>query len=69
MPFNFICTGSARNSNTEHVIGAGTRFNAKKDHVDDYFTTRIYEFQMKCADCKNEIVIRTDPKVGFYQMH
>lgn len=40
----------------------GVRFNAKKVQAGSYFTTKIWEFQMKCPTCKGRIVIRTDPK-------
>lgn len=44
-------------------MGKGTRFNAHKAHVDDYFTTKIYEFTTKCRACANcEFKIRTNPK-------
>ena len=45
------------------IVGKGTRFNAHKAHVDDYFTTKIYEFTTKCRSCANcEFKIRTNPK-------
>ena len=66
MPFNFICSGGRLNNNQKHVVGAGKRYNAKKNHAGDYFSTKIYEFSMKCHDCENPIVIRTDPKVFLY---
>lgn len=44
-------------------IGAGHRFNAQKKTVGKYLDSiSIYEFRMKCPNCKNEMVIRTDPK-------
>lgn len=44
-------------------MGKGTRFNAHKAHVDDYFTSKIYEFTTKCRACaKCEFKIRTNPK-------
>lgn len=44
-------------------MGKGTRFNAHKAHVDDYFTTKIWEFTMTCRACaKSKFVIRTNPK-------
>lgn len=49
------------------VIDQGTRFNAKKAHVDDYFSTRIYEFRMRCPSCESELVMRTDPKNRTYE--
>ena len=44
-------------------VGAGVRFNAKKSTVGEYLKSiKIYEFRMKCANCDNIFVIRTDPK-------
>lgn len=47
-------------------IGQGTRYNAEKKEVDKYFTTPIYEFQMKCTSCPQIYVIRTNPKDATY---
>lgn len=33
----------------------------------NYFSTKIWEFHMKCASCKNRLVIRTDPKNCDYE--
>lgn len=55
MPFNVWCT------HCDTHIGRGVRYNAKKRKVDMYYTTSIYEFCMPCAQCKGEMVIRTDP--------
>ena len=51
----------------ESHVGKGTRFNAHKKHVDDYYTTKIWEFTMTCRVCvssekKQTFVIRTNPK-------
>lgn len=44
-------------------IGAGVRFNAKKKTVGTYMDSiKIYEFTMKCPNCKSEFKIRTDPE-------
>lgn len=43
-------------------IGRGHRYNMKKDHVGNYFSTKIYEFTGKCEECKGVIKMRTDPK-------
>ena len=44
-------------------MGKGTRFNAHKAHVADYFTSKIYEFTTKCRACADcEFKIRTNPK-------
>ena len=59
LPYHGVC----QNPNCNKNIGKGTRFNAKKTHSGNYFTTKIYEFQMKCRACsKEEFVIRTNPK-------
>jgi len=44
-------------------VGRGTRYNARKITTDEsYFTTKIYEFQLKCQNCQHPWVIRTNPK-------
>lgn len=43
-------------------VAKGTRFNAKKIHSGDYFSTKIYDFCMKCRHCQHLFVIRTNPK-------
>lgn len=57
LPFDGFCTAC------HAIVGKGTRFNAHKSHVDDYFTTKIYEFTTTCRACgKCEFKIRTNPK-------
>ena len=57
LPFDGFCTGC------NEIVGKGTRFNAHKAHVDDYFTTKIYEFTTRCRKCGEiEFRIRTNPK-------
>ena len=57
LPFDGFCTAC------DAIVGKGTRFNAHKAHVDDYFTTKIYEFTTKCRACGEcEFKIRTNPK-------
>ena len=57
LPFDGFCTGC------NEIVGKGTRFNAHKAHVDDYFTTKIYEFTTRCRKCGVvEFKIRTNPK-------
>lgn len=59
LPFDGFCTGA----NCNDIVGKGTRFNAHKAHVDDYFTTKIYEFTTRCRKCGEvEFKIRTNPK-------
>jgi hypothetical protein len=57
LPFDGFCT------HCHAIVGKGTRFNAHKAHVDDYFTTKIYEFTTNCRACGEcEFKIRTNPK-------
>lgn len=56
MPFKVVCEGCG------HIIAKGVRFNAEKKCVGFYFTTKILEFSFSCPDCKQAIVITTDPK-------
>ncbi|KAL7542078.1 hypothetical protein ACHAXR_011491 [Thalassiosira sp. AJA248-18] len=57
LPFDGFCT------KCDAIVGKGTRFNAHKAHVDDYFTTKIYEFTTRCRACQEcEFKIRTNPK-------
>jgi hypothetical protein len=45
-------------------MGKGTRFNAKKEQVGMYLTSKIWEFRMTCKGkgCSEILVVRTDPK-------
>ncbi|SPQ97604.1 Splicing factor YJU2 [Plasmodiophora brassicae] len=56
MPFNIWC------GQCERMIAKGVRFNAEKKCVGKYFTTKIWEFTMKCPSCSNVITVQTDPK-------
>ncbi|GMN38830.1 hypothetical protein TIFTF001_008061 [Ficus carica] len=56
MPFNIWCGGC------NSMIAKGVRFNAEKKQVGNYYSTKIWNFTMKSACCKHEIVIQTDPK-------
>ena len=57
LPFDGFCTSC------DAIVGKGTRFNARKSHVDDYYATRIYEFATTCRACgKCAFTIRTNPK-------
>ncbi len=60
MPFNVWC------EKCNVLIGSGTRFNAEKTCVGKYLDLDIWQFSMKCASCKNRIVIRTDPESSTY---
>ncbi|CAN0339420.1 unnamed protein product [Discosporangium mesarthrocarpum] len=61
LPVHGWCTGCERH------LGKGTRFNAKKEQAGKYFTTKIWEFSMKCPSCSTVMVIRTDPKNTDYE--
>jgi hypothetical protein len=64
MPFDAKCT----NPKCPHPsIGMGVRFNSRKSEVGKYLdSVIIYEFKMKCPNCDNEFIIRTDPKSTDY---
>lgn len=61
MMYNAWCLGCKR------PIGRGTRYNADKKRVGNYFSTPVYEFAMKCATCPQRFVIRTDPQHRDYE--
>ncbi len=61
LPYNSWCLSCKSH------LGKGVRFNAKKVQAGSYFTTKIWEFQMKCPNCKGALVIRTDPKNCDYE--
>ena len=62
MPWNIWCT------TCDSHIGRGVRYNAKKVHIGNYFSTKIWEFSMKCHICKGIIVICTDPQNCDYKV-
>lgn len=64
MPFKIWCSGCY----PESIIDQGSRFNATKKSTGKFFTTTIYEFKMKHADCGKTIVIATDPLNQTYKM-
>ena len=47
-------------------VGKGTRFNASKKKDGNYFSTVIQKFEMKCYDCSNVFIIKTDPQNDTY---
>lgn len=55
MPYNIWCLGC------NNHIGMGVRYNAEKKKVGMYYTTPVYEFNMKCHLCDNHFIIKTDP--------
>ncbi|RTE76082.1 hypothetical protein BHE90_009458 [Fusarium euwallaceae] len=62
MPFPIWCTSCPKPT----IIGQGVRFNAAKSRVGSYFSTPIWSFRFRHADCSGEIEMRTDPKNTAY---
>jgi len=50
------------------MIGQGTRYNAEKKKIGKYFSSPIFEFRMKCAECSGWMTINTDPKNGDFEL-
>jgi len=44
------------------MIAKGVRFNAVKKKAGRYLGTTIFQFTMPCTNCKNTIIIKTDPQ-------
>ncbi|PAA46053.1 hypothetical protein BOX15_Mlig014239g9 [Macrostomum lignano] len=55
MPYNIWCGGCGRH------VAMGVRYNAEKKKVGMYYSTPVYEFNMKCHLCDQRYLIRTDP--------
>eukprot|EP00401_Gymnodinium_catenatum_P017625 CAMPEP_0117475000 /NCGR_PEP_ID=MMETSP0784-20121206/9570_1 /TAXON_ID=39447 /ORGANISM="" /LENGTH=265 /DNA_ID=CAMNT_0005269235 /DNA_START=51 /DNA_END=845 /DNA_ORIENTATION=- len=75
MPFKVQCLRCGG------YINQGTRYDADKKKVGKFFTTTIYQFEMRCgfivdpklsvdhsAHCNQRFVIRTDPKNTDYEL-
>jgi len=60
VPFPIWCGGCGRH------IDKGVRYNAEKKQIGSYFSTKIWEFRMRCHLCPNYIVVHTDPKNADY---
>ena len=56
MPFHVKCLTCNK------MIAKGVRFNSNRRKCGRYLGTIIYKFSMSCPYCKNEIIIKTDPK-------
>jgi coiled-coil domain-containing protein 130 len=56
MPYDVWCEGCGNH------VAKGVRFNAEKQCVGKYLSTRIFRFTMKCHLCSNRFEIETDPK-------
>ena len=61
-PFDISCL------KCEKTIAQGVRFNASKKKVGNYYTTPIWSFRMKCANCANWLEIRSNPKDTTYDV-
>ncbi|KAH0491586.1 hypothetical protein TgHK011_003011 [Trichoderma gracile] len=48
------------------IIGQGVRFNAEKKRAGNYFSTPVWQFRFKHAECGGWIEMRTDPKNTAY---
>ncbi|KAI9151876.1 Protein saf4 [Paramyrothecium foliicola] len=62
MPFPIWCGSCPKPT----VIGQGVRFNAEKKKVGSYYTTPVWSFRFRHADCGGAIEMRTDPKNTAY---
>lgn len=62
MPFAVWCGSCPRPT----LIAQGVRFNAEKRRVGAYFSTPIWSFIMRHADCGGRLEVRTDPKNTTY---
>ncbi|KAK1244807.1 hypothetical protein MKX08_004436 [Trichoderma sp. CBMAI-0020] len=62
MPFPIWCAHCPKPT----VIGQGVRFNAEKKRAGNYYTTPIWSFRFRHADCGGWIEMRTDPKNTAY---
>lgn len=55
-PFHVRCEGC------QNMVAKGVRFNSIKTWVGNFHTTQIFEFRMKCPQCPQRFVVRTDPE-------
>lgn len=60
MPYDMWCGGC------KILIGKGTRYNSDKLKVGKYFSTTIWAFRCRCAQCGSQFIIQTDPKERDY---
>ena len=49
-------------------MGAGKKFNAKKEEAGSYLSIKRYRFYIKCSVCSTLITYKTDPKNGDYEI-
>eukprot|EP00557_Chaetoceros_sp_GSL56_P004786 CAMPEP_0176489604 /NCGR_PEP_ID=MMETSP0200_2-20121128/7386_1 /TAXON_ID=947934 /ORGANISM="Chaetoceros sp., Strain GSL56" /LENGTH=365 /DNA_ID=CAMNT_0017886775 /DNA_START=77 /DNA_END=1174 /DNA_ORIENTATION=- len=56
LPYDGFCL----NEQCRCHVAKGTRFNAQKEHFGDYYSSKLWEFRMKCRQCSNAFIIRTN---------
>lgn len=56
LPFSVWCDACSG------LLIQGTRYNAEKRKVGDYYTTPVLAFGIKCRHCSAAIEVQTDPK-------
>jgi len=64
LPFTVCCSCCGE------FIYRGTKFTSRKEDVpdEDYLGLRIFRFYIKCPNCLQEIVFKTDPKNSDYAL-
>lgn len=57
-PFTLEC------SNCKDFVYVGTKFNSKVERIrgEDYLGIALWRFYGRCPHCRNQVVMRTDPK-------
>ncbi|KDD76772.1 DUF572 hypothetical protein, partial [Helicosporidium sp. ATCC 50920] len=56
LPFNAWCAGCG------HLMGKGVRFNAEKQEIGRYHSTRVWSFRMRTPCCSTALEVHTDPR-------
>lgn len=60
LPFSIWCNAC------EGILIQGTRYNAEKRRVGEYYSTPLWAFRAKCRHCSATFEIQTDPKNTTY---
>jgi len=63
-----MCPFSVRCLSCGEYIGAGKKFNCRKETVigEEYLGIKIFRFYFRCTRCSREITIKTDPENSDY---